>query len=75
MDQPHYIGFSKLREILGLTWNRFLFLWDKDVIPEADATVGDKPIWLMSSVDNVRSAIAAYDALQVAARFNSASIN
>jgi hypothetical protein len=75
MDRPHYIGFSKLREILGLTWNRYLHYWEKDVIPQADATVGDKPIWLMSSLDRVIYAIDNYEALQVAAHHNAISTN
>jgi len=59
-----------LRELLGITWHRFLFLWNHDVIPLADATVGDKPVWLMGSVEKVRSAIAEYEALQRAAHHN-----
>jgi len=69
-DRPHYVGTSGLRVTLGLTWHKFLDYWEKDVIPACDATVGEKPVWLLSNVESIRERIAEYQRNKSAAIHN-----
>jgi hypothetical protein len=70
MDRPVYLNVSRLRETLGHTWFLFQKYWDLDLIPTPDATAGEKPLWLISRVDEIRERINEFERRKTAAKFN-----
>jgi len=71
----HYIGASRLKELLGIrSWYSFGILRDRGVIGDPDANEAGRELWKLSRLQSIKESIQNYEARQAAAKFNAVTV-